>query len=313
MSGSRRAVATALVAIAACSMRSPARLELGDVATELAAGNARGALARVEIRNGGAQALLLHGVRLDCGCRLASPLPDMLAGGERATLVVRCHGDHGASAASHELRVSSNDGEHPETSVRFTLPRSEGVALEPAALYFGYVALGASASREVALPPTSDSGANGALVAGDPELQIEERPPRAEGRRVVRIRFTPRQAGPFHGALAFGGRAGALPLSGVGYRTLLAFPAELTVPSELTAGASLAIALKNIGPSAVDVTMLEAPPGLGAELQTTTAGREFRLVLRTRGRVDAAGGVIRLRTSDESEPVLTIPVHDGNV
>jgi hypothetical protein len=302
---------------AACGTRSPARLELGEVVTEPAAGQSRTAVARVEIRNAGAQDLLLHGVRLDCGCRLGSSLPDALAAGARAILVLLCRNGADATARPREIRLSSSDPARAEAVVRFTIPQLSRVAVEPAMLYFGYVPVGSSAARELTLPAGSETedaaGADLPLVARDPELQIEQRPPRTDGRHVVRIRFTPRAAGPFRGALELRGGADAVPVSGVGYRSILAFPAELALPSELTAGAPAAIALKNVGAAPLEISAVDVPPGLAAELQTTTPGREFRLVVRARGRLDAEHAEIRLHTSAAEEPVVTIPVRDGSV
>src|SRR4029077_12923445 len=97
------------------------------------------------------------------------------------------------------------------------------------ALYFGYVPVGGSATRELAL--AADTATAGAPLAREAEPHVETRPPRARGRHVVRVRFTPHAAGPFHGTLTLDGRP-AIAVSAVGYRGVLAFPAELTLPSE---------------------------------------------------------------------------------
>jgi hypothetical protein len=308
----RRATAAVLLTLAvACGAGSPARLELGAVATE--AGASRTVIARVEMRNAGARELLLHGVRLDCGCRLDAALPDALAGGERATLVVRCRSGGDATARPREIRLSSSDRERPEVVVGVPLPESGRVLAEPPALYFGYVPVGASAARDLALPADGAGAADAPPIARAPELQIEPRPSRADGRRVVRVRFAPRAAGPFRGTLALGREVDAVPVSGIGYRSVLAFPAEVTLPSEVTAGAPPPVTLKNVGAAPFEITAVEVPPGLAADLLTTAPGREFRLVLRAHGRLAAEGGAIRLHTSDPDEPLVTIPVRDGDV
>jgi hypothetical protein len=97
---------------------------------------------------------------------------------------------------------------------------------------------------------------------------------------------------------------------GVGYRDLIALPAEVSVPSEITGSAPPAIAVKAVGPTAVTITSVETPAGLAADLQTTTPGREFRLLLHPRGGRASTGGAILLHTSDPDEPLLTIPVRD---
>jgi hypothetical protein len=243
-------------------------------------------------------------------------LPDALAAGERATLVLLCANAADATARPREIGLSSSDPVRGEVVVRFAIPQPIRVAVEPAALYFGYVSIGSSAVRELTLPARSETedteGADLSPVARDPELQIEQRPPRADGRQVVRIRFAPRAPGPFRGALDLGGRADTVPVSGVGYRNVLAFPAELALPSEVTAGAPPAIALKNVGAAPLEISAVDVPPDFAAEVQTTTPGREFRLVVRVHGRPAAEHAAIRLHTSDAEEPVVTIPVRDGS-
>ena len=100
-------------------------------------------------------------------------------------------------------------------------------------------------------------------------------------------------------------------MSGVGYRAVLAFPAELALPSEVSAGTPPAIALKNVGATPLEITAVDLPPGLVGELQATSPGREFRLVVRAHGRLGAGESAIRLHTNDVEEPVVTIPVRDG--
>jgi len=303
----RRAIAAVVVIVAAsCDGGAPPQLELGTVAVEEAAGPSRGELARVEVTNVGGRALLLDGVRADCGCRLVSTLPEMLASGERVAIVVRC-GRAAGRPAAHEIRIASNDPQRAEAIARFSAPREEHVGVEPRALYFGYVPVGGSATRELTL--AADAARDGgAPVANDAELQVETRPPRADGRRVVRARFTPHAPGPFHGTLALGGRA-PLAVSGVGYRSVLAFPAELTLPSDISPSAPPAIALKHVGSAALEIGGIETPPGVTADLQTTTPGRDFRLVVRAHARLPA-GAAIRLHTSDADEPLVTIPLRE---
>jgi hypothetical protein len=301
----RRATAAVLFLVtSACAGGSPPRLELGAVVVERETGPSGAALARVEVGNAGGRDLLLHGVRFDCGCRLVSALPEALAGGERAVMVVRCRQVAAAPASAREIRLSSNDPERAEAVARFTIVGEDRAGVEPRALYFGYVPVDGSTTRELAF----DAGTGGRVpTASDPEVQIEERPPRPDGRRMVRVRFTPHAPGPFHGTLALDGRP-AIAVSGIGYRRVLVFPAEVTLPSEISSGALPAIAVKSVG-AALEIGAVESPPGLAAELQTTTPGRDFRLVLRSHGRVPP-GAVIRLHTSDTEEPLVTIPIRE---
>ncbi len=306
MTLARRAIAAAVVIVATgCDGGAPPRLELGTVATERAAGPAGGELARVEVANVGGRVLVLDGIRVDCGCRLVSALPETLARGERTAIVVQCRRAT-STDGSHEIRIASNDPQRAEAVARFAAPRGEHHAFEPSALYFGYVPVGGSATREIAL--AADATTAGAPIAREAELQVETRPPHADGRHVVRVRFTPHAAGPFHGTLTLDGRP-AIAVSGVGYRGVLAFPAELTLPSEVSPGAPPAIALKYVGPAALEIGAIETPPGVTAELQTTTPGREFRLVVRAHGPL-APDAALRLRTSDAEEPLVTIRLRD---
>jgi hypothetical protein len=129
---------------------------------------------------------------------------------------------------------------------------------------------------------------------------------------VARVRFTPREAGVFHGALVVDGVPDAVPVRAVGYRGLLAFPAELTLGPVRAGGAPTTVAIKAVGAAPVEITRVELPAGVAGELQTATPGREFRLVLRVRGgRLDGGEGAVRLHTTDPGEPLLTIPVRSG--
>jgi len=303
--GRRPAAAVVLALVLGCGSGPPPRLTLGQPIVDAADASGRH-VARLELRNDGGRALALHGVRLDCGCRLQAPLPELLAPGEHATLAVRCRADADAALRPRAITVLSSDPERPEAVAAMTLPGGGAPAV---GVYFGYVALGASAVHDLALragasdaPPTSSDAA----------LSVEPRPPRADGARVVRLRFAPRQAGPFHGTLALGGAGGALEVSGVGYRDLIALPAEVHVPSETTRGAPPAIALKATGAAPVAITAVEAPEGLTADVQPTGIGREFRVLLRARAGRRPTSGAIVVRTTDPDEPVITIPVHNGD-
>jgi hypothetical protein len=178
------------------------------------------------------------------------------------------------------------------------------------------VAVGASAARELAVP-AGDGGAAADVgasppVASDAALTVEARPARPDGRRAYQVRFAPLVSGPFHGTVDLGAHGGVVAVSGVGFRSVLAFPAEVVLPSEVTAGTVPAIALKSVAAAPLAITEVELPPGITGEMQTTTPGREFRLVLHARGAVDASGPPIRLHTSAADEPVVIIPLRDGD-
>jgi hypothetical protein len=287
------------LALAGCGGGTPPQLTLGQPVLDGTGGTQS---ARIEMRNDGGRALALHGARLDCGCRLLAPLPEQLAPGEGATLALRCRSEQGARART--VAVLSSDPARPEAVADIAWPAG-GTAAGPG-LYFGYVALGASAVRDIVLRAGESETA---AVASDPALGFEPRPPRADGAHVLRVRFTPRTAGPVHATLTLGGAGREA--SGVGYRNLIALPAEIHVPSETTGGAPPAIALKAVGTAAVAITAVETPEGLSGEVQPPGPVRELRVVLRAHGPRRGAGSVV-LRTNDPDEPVITIPVRDGD-
>ncbi len=294
-----------LVLAAGCGGGAPPRLVVGQPVVDAAADASGRRSVRIELRNDGGGDLLLHGARLDCGCRLLAPLPDVLAPGERVPLAVRCRAAV-AGARTRTLAVLSNDPERPEALSEITVPAGDMPQREP--VYFGYVALGRSVARDVAL--RADEGDATAAAGADPALAVEERPPHPDGTRALRLRFTPRATGPFHGTLMLGRTA--LRVSGVGYRDVIALPAEVGV-GETTAGAPPTIAIKAVGGAPITITGVETPEGLSGDVQTISPGRDFRLVLRTRNAKRAPGGTIVLRTNDPDEPVVTIPLRDGDV
>lgn len=294
-------VLSALALVAGCGGGPPPHLTLGEPVLDATGGQQT---ARLELRNDGGRALALRGARLDCGCRLLAPLPEQLAPGEGATLALRCRAERDAGTRARTVAVLSNDPGRPEAVADIAWPASG--AAEGPGLYFGYVALGASAVRDLVLRAGESEAA---AVGSDPALGFEPRPPRADGAHVLRVRFTPRAAGPVHATLTLGG--GTREASGVGYRNLIALPAEIHVPSETTGGTPPAIALKALGATPVAITAVETPEGLSGEVQPPGSARELRVVLRARG-PRRGGGAIVLRTSDPDEPVITIPVRDGD-
>jgi hypothetical protein len=255
-------------------------------------------LARYELANGGGRPLVLHGLVLDCGCTLVSALPDALAPGERATIALRCRAPSAGGAATRTSRLVTNDPAAPEAPLGVAFAAAAPAAAEPAALYFGYVPVGGAAIRDLATTT--------APSAHDPALTVEARSPGADGRTTYRVRFAPTVAGPFRGALSAGART--VPVSGVGYARVLAFPAEVELPNPATSGAPPVITLTNVGAEPLAIARVELPPGLVGEVVPAGAGREFRLALRVRAPLPAGGGVIRIYTSDAAAPVLEIPV-----
>lgn len=292
----------------------PAIVSPGDLVT-----------AHYRIRNTGGRDLLLHGVALACGCRLASSLPDALAPGEDAPVTVRCRAPRTRGDAAREIRLFSSDPARPEKRLRVPVRVAAASAAEPPALYFGYVAVGGSAERELVVPaldeanhapasaelPAAGAAAAALPVAGDPALTVEPRPPRADGRRVYLIRFAPRAPGVVRTTVTLA-PGDEVPVIGVGFGTLVAFPAEAMPASATPAGGASVITLKAVSEDPLEITRVELPPGLAGDLVATTPGREWRLALRARGPQASEAPPIRIHTSAAADPVLEIPVRPAD-
>jgi hypothetical protein len=298
-----RWLAVALVALAvACGRSDPPRLE---VRPRPADATASSGMVGYQLRNVGGRPLALDGLTPACGCAATARLPEVLAPGASTTLTVRCRPSRTTAQVVRELRLRSSDPSNPETVLRVTLP-GVGAGPEPAALYFGYVPVGESVWQDVVLPAAiAAESVRGPLGS---ELGIEPMPARADGARGVRVRFTPRVAGVVRTTIDLGAAGGALPVVAVAYDGVLAFPAEVGL-SRASGGAGLpVITLVGLGAEPLAITHVDYPPGLGGELRMVVPGREFRLVLRARGRIEAGGAAaIRLRRGP-GDPVLTIPV-----
>jgi hypothetical protein len=261
--------------------------------------------ARWELRNGGGRPLVLHGVVPDCGCRLGESLSDALERGESAALVVLCRAPHGGGEAVREMRLLSSDPERPETPLRVAITVAAPAA-EPPALHLGYVPVGGSAERELVVE--AEGAAPGSC---HPAVSVEPRPgSRSDGRRAFRVRFAPRESGVLRTALDLGAEAGAVPVSGVGFKTVAAYPAEVRAPDLAP------VVVKALGEAAVELVRVEYPPGIAGEARTVVPGRQFRLALRldprraagTRGVPAGEDRAIRIHTTDPDEPVLVVPV-----
>jgi hypothetical protein len=107
-------------------------------------------------------------------------------------------------------------------------------------------------------------------------------------------------------ALDLGPAIARLLVTGVGHGGVLAFPAAVHIRST-GSGALPAITIKGIGDVPIDAPRVEYPEGLSGELRTVAPGRQFRLVLRTRGPV-GVGAAIRIHAGAPGEPVLVVPV-----
>ncbi len=296
--------AIAVIAIA-CGRSDPAHLEVSALPAD-AAPSARPDVVRVryQLRNVGGRPLGIDGIAPACGCRPDSRLPESLAPGAATMLDVECRAPGSAGETIRELRLRTTDPLHPETTLRVALQRpSPGPA--PAALYFGYVQVGESAARDVALPIAV---AAERLVSPRPEVAVEALPARSDGTHLVRIRFSPRAPGIVRAALQLGA-VGALPIIAVGYDQVMAFPAEVALPETSGASGVPAVTLVGVDDHPLAVARVEYPPGISGEVRAITPGRQLRLVLRGRRTSEAASpGAIRLYGASGSDPILTIPV-----
>ena len=289
--------------------------------------------ARFTLRNTGGRDLLLHGLLPDCGCRLASALPDALAPGEETALTLICRAPYAGGEIVRENRLLSSDPVRPEESLRVRIPVVRAAA-EPAALYFGYVPVGGSATRDLVVDdgagrvgnrgPAGRAGDRGdpgggsaraaaegpesVPVADDAAIRVEPLPPRADGKRAYQVRFAPRTTGALRTTLHLGPGLGGVAASGVGFRTVLVFPPEVSLPNETTAGGPPVIVLRTVDDAPLEITRVEFPAGLVGELKTVTPGHEYRLALRVSGRLSRSADAIRLHTSAPDDPVVAIPV-----
>lgn len=309
--GARAAVALLAGCLAACRVEGSPRLEI--VAPDAQVGLEPGAVAegRWTLRNAGERDLLLHRLVPAFGCVPATPLPDGLAPGESFVLTVRCRVPYAAGETVRALRLLSSDPTRPELPLDLALTVA-GPTARPGALYFGYVRVGGSATREVELP---GSRTGRAAVAPpeppDPALSLDPVSPRRDGRRAYRVTFRPHSAGTLHARVALGPGIAPLEVQGVAFDDLVAFPAEVEIPSVLTGGTPPAISLLGVGPEPPTITRVEYPRGLAGELHRGLSGRDFRLTLRAQrggvGSGDAAGRAIRVY-GDGAPPLLVIPV-----
>lgn len=288
-------VAVLVAVLGGCGGGGPPRLDLAeprvtmrDDVTEV----------RVDVGNVGRGVLLVHGVAPGCGCRVTAALPERLVAGARTTLELACLPAGAPGEAVHTIRLGTNDPAHPEQALVVTLPIVPAAA-EPRALYFGYVPVGESVTRDLTVavpgrPPTSPS----------PEIVVEQDPRPG----IHRVRFAPSVAGPFRSAIDLGPGVAPVPVVGVGFDGLLAFPAEVAVGAP---DVRTPLVIMNVGEDPLAITGVEYPPGIRGELRQVEPGREYRLTVRVAGGPAPAGGIIRVRTDGASALVIPVRRLDG--
>jgi hypothetical protein len=257
---------------------------------------------RYELRNGGGGPLAIDGVSPACGCRAAGELPLVLAPGAAATLAVDCRAPERVGETVRELRLRTSDPTSPATTLRVTL-RNPAPGLVPAALYFGYVALGDSAVRDVVVPSAVSTAE--VTASSQAELAVETLPPRPDGARGIRVRFTPSAPGVARATLDVGGTA--LRVTGVGYDRLIPYPAEIATPAP---GRSRPESIMLVAPGAEPIALgrVEYPAGLTGDLKVVRPGRQWRLLVRGRAATGTAAPAL-IRVYDASaRALLAIPV-----
>jgi len=284
--------------VMACGRSDPPKLEVRALPAVAAAnGNA----ARFQLKNVGGQTLTFDGVVPACGCTGVSSLADTLAPGAATPLDVRCDPPREPGTIIRELRVRSNDPTGPETPLRVTLA-GPAAGPQPAALYFGYVAVGESEMRDVVLP----LGSGPVAPPPRPDLAVEPLPVRPDGAVGIRLRFTPRAAGIVRTSLDLGPNGGALPVTAIGYDRLMAFPPEVRLPRPTGASGLPSITLVGRGAAPLAIADVDYPSGVSGELRTIVPGKQFRLVLRGRP-ATTANAAIRILGAAGDE-LLVIPV-----
>ena len=312
MSAARLAALVSLVAVCGCGPSAPPDVRVERADPTAAAANARTAPggrvhARFTVTNAGGRDLVVNGIVRDCDCEVASAVPDAIAPGAQVTVDVACRAPRNAAQVVREMRLFTDDPTDPIEYLRVPIT-AEPAPVKPAAVYLGYVAVGASASREVTVD-ASRSGATTTPVASNHAITVTAKADTSGAGRAFVLRFTPTHPGVVHATVDLGGGA-TVAVSGVGFRGVLAYPAEVRLPSETTAGGPPAIALKGVGEEPLEITRVEFPPGLAGDLQPTTPGHEYRLALRTRGSAAwiTSDAAIRIHTASTTDPVVTIPV-----
>jgi len=173
----------------ACGRSDPPRLGVTPLPAN---GTTNSGDLRYQLRNVGGRTLALDGLASTCGCAAIMQLPETLAPGAASVLAVQCGLCAPSGRSSASCGCASSDPSNPETVLRITQPGGDA-GPDPAALYFGYVAVGESAVRDVVLP-VAVSAASVTLPAQS-ELRVEPMPARADGAHGVRVVFTPGVAG----------------------------------------------------------------------------------------------------------------------
>lgn len=258
---------------------------------------------RVQLRNIGGRTLALDGVGRVCGCTATNALPAVLAPGASAMLDLRCLAPRTATAATREIVLRTSDPHAPSTVLSGPVP-GIGPGPAPAAAYFGYVAVGGFAVRDVVLPTAV--AIDSLAPPADGALTIEPMPTRADGARGVRVRFAPTRAGVVRATLDLGPGIGPLPAVGVGYAAVMAMPSEVRLPIA-GKGSLPAVTLVGVGAKPLSIGRIEYPAGMQGDLRTVVQGKQARLVLRARGTA-AARGTIRVFGTDGATALIAIPV-----
>jgi hypothetical protein len=300
MLGRRRLLAVAVAAAsAACGSGEPARLAVRDLPAETSGVTTR---ATFELRNDGGRPLVLDRVVPACGCGPVSRLPAELRPGVAAQLEIECVGSSVAGDDVRELALRTSDPRSPETLLRVRLGRA---AHGLAPVYLGYVAVGETLVRDVAVPSLAADVAP--RSSGDVDVETASGAPDAA--RAVRVRFRPRTAGVVRATVDLGA-AGLLTVTAVGYDGVMAFPAEVRSPRPSGAAGLPPVTLVAAGASPFTVGHVEYPPGMSGEIRPVVPGRQYRLALALRGAL-AGGAAIRVHGERPEDPVLVIPVVDA--
>lgn len=314
MTGRQRLVLLSLVvpvlATACESKGGPPRLEIfpaeydpgpsngADVAGAAVVG------ARFRIRNSGQGPLHLRAVVSDCGCHAAIVGSEIVASNEQATITAGCRAVAGAGGV-RQLRLHSNDPEHPTRVLDVRVPRGDPAA-RPAAVSFGYVQVGRAVTREIVVP---DASPRARLESRTDAFALSLGTVGRDGSRTYRVRFAPEQPGVSRALLARGAGAAPIVVSGVGFGALAAFPAEVRTPSAVAENLPQ-LFLKNVSDTPVEITRIDYPSGIDGDLQTIVAGAEFRVRLWRVGAREGARspGAILVHTNASEEPSVVVPV-----
>jgi hypothetical protein len=142
-----------------------------------------------EIRNEGTADLEIGKIYSSCGCASVELSRNRVPPGEAAELTVRVGARGAARKLDKELRIDTNDPQHPELVLRFLADVRDNYRFDPPVLDFGDLILGERATRTVQVFVAEPQGrVVEEVIAEDPRLTAELVP--ADGEAAFALAVT---------------------------------------------------------------------------------------------------------------------------